>query len=514
MIHAVNRRTFLKGAAAGALGLGLAALGGAYAQSGRRDLTIGINAQISTFDPHHTAASIVGSRYYGLIFDQLTQIDAQGRLGPMLATHWSAEGDVWRFRLREGVVFHDGSTLTADDVVFSLERLLFSPNESPIRATFTPYLDGVRAVGPLEIEVRTTRLDPLLPRRLATPWAAIMPRAAVEATGFDAVQTAPIAAGPYRLVEYRDGDRVVLEPHDAYWGGVPPLGQVTLRLIPENATRIAALQAGEVDMVTTVPPDLLDQIARSTALRVDDVLLFNYMHIYFNTVAGLTANVDVRRALSLGIDRQLIADALWGGRVRVLNDYYLPGEFGHDPARPAFAYDPDAAARALGDAGYAGEALRFTPPATYYTNGRLVTDAITEMWQAIGVNVDYEPLELAGWAERSLTGQQVATLQSFGTSGDPGANSFVTEYAGGNWLSQYYPASDEFKALAREASSSLDEAVRYRNYRAIADILDRDVPFAPMYQSTEFYGVRAGIRWQPHPNFYLDLRPGQFAWEG
>lgn len=508
----ISRRTFLKTAAAAGVGLGLASFAFGQAAPQRRDLRVGINAEVASLDPHHVAGSIVGSRYYGLLFDQLTQVDTAGRLAPMLATHWSAEGTTWRFRLREGVVFHDGSTMTADDAVYSLERLLRSPYESAIRPSFLPYFDTIRATGPLELEITTPRPDPLLPLRLATPNAAVMPRAGVEAAGFDAVQTAPIGAGPYRAVEWRSGDRLVLEAHDAYWGGRPPLGQVTLRLVPENATRVAALQSGELDLVTTVPPDLIGQIERSSGVRVDDVLLNNFMHVYFNTVSGLTANVEVRRALSLAIDRQLIADALWDGRVRVMNDYFLPTEFGHDGARPAFAFDPEGAARALAAAGYAGETLRFTPPATYYTNGRLVTDAIAEMWQAAGVAVDYEPLELAAWAERSLTGQQVATLQSFGTSGDPGAGSLVQEYANGNWISQYYPADDAFKALAAEAGASLDADVRYRNYRAIADRLDRDVPFAPLYQSVEFYGVRAGIRWTPHQNFYLDLRPGAFEW--
>lgn len=509
----VTRRSFLKRSAVAALGIGLLPFVSVGAQA-RRDLTIAINADPGTLDPHHTAGSIVGSRYHGFVFDQLTRVEAGGGLAPMLATHWSADGTRWRFRLRDDVVFHDGSRMSADDVVYSLDRLLRSPYESAIRTTFLPYVGEVRAADPFEVEIETPAPDPLLPLRLATPNAAIMPREAVEAGGFDAVQTAPIGAGPLRVVEWRSGERLVLEPHDGYWGGAPGVGQVVVRVVPENATRVAALQAGEVDMATTLPPDLIGQVERGAGLRVDQVLLNNFMHIYFNTVAGLTGDVEVRRALSLGIDRQLLVDALWDGRVRVMNDYLLPSEFGHDPERPPFAFDPDAARRALDAAGYAGETLRFTPPSTYYTNGRLVTDAVTEMWQALGVTVDYEPLELAAWAERSLTGMQQATLQSFGTSGDPGAGSLVTEYAGGNWISQYYPASERFKALAAEASASLDQDLRRRNYRAIADILDADVPFAPLYQSVEFYGVHSDIRWTPHQNFYIDLRPDAFAWEG
>ncbi|MDR9390655.1 MAG: ABC transporter substrate-binding protein [Trueperaceae bacterium] len=499
------RRNFLKGVAAAGAAAGVGPFP-TFAQAMRPALRVGINAEIASWDPHHQAGSIVGNRYYGLAFDQLVRKDLDGSLIPMLATSWVADGTTWRFDLREGVRFHDGSVMTADDVVFSLERLLFSEYESAIRPTFTPYVREVRATGPLQIEIVTPTRDPLLPRRIATPFVAIMPRAAVEAAGFDAVQTAPIGAGPYKVEAWDVGSSVTFTAHEDYWMGTPPLSELTLNLIPENATRVAALQAGEIDVATTLPPDLLGQVERTADLQVADVLLYNFMHVYFNTVEGVTANPDVRRALALGIDRGLIADALWGGRVAVMRDYYLPSEFGYDPDRAPFPFEPDAATAALDAAGYAGEPLAFTPPATYYTNGRLVTDAINEMWQAIGVNVEYEPLELAQWAERSFARANVATLQSFGTGGDP-ATGFIAEYLAENWIAQYYPASDRFKALAREAASTLDEDVRYRNYRAIADILDRDVPFTPLYQSVEFYGMRSDVRWRPHPNFFLDFRP-------
>lgn len=170
----LTRRSFLKRSAVAALGVGLLPFVHVGAQA-RRELTIAINADPGTLDPHHTAGSIVGSRYHGLVFDQLTRVEAGGALAPMLATHWTADGTRWRFRLRDDVVFHDGSRMSAEDVVYSLERLLRSPYESAIRTTFLPYVGEVRAVGPLEVEIETPAPDPLLPLRLATPNAAIMP---------------------------------------------------------------------------------------------------------------------------------------------------------------------------------------------------------------------------------------------------------------------------------------------------------------------------------------------------
>lgn len=473
-------------------------------------LTIGINAEARSLDPHHVPGAIIGNRVYYMIFDALTRTDNQGAVQPMLATAWENTTETtWVFTLRPDVKFHDGTTMTADDVVYSLNRLLFDDQESLIRTQFLPYITSVEATGDLEVTVTTPAIDPLLPLRLATPYAGIMPQAYTEAAGFDAVQTAPVGAGPYKVVEVIAGDRLVLERHEDYWMGAPAASEVVIRVIPETATRVAALQSGEVDFITTISPDLLPQIESTEGLHVDTVSVYNYMLIYFNTVTGPTANPDIRRALSLAIDRELIADTLWGGQVRVMNDYLLPGEFSYDAERPNFAYDPEQAMALLQQAGYNNEVLEFTPPNAYYTNGSLVTEVITEMWRAVGVNVDYKPLDTSAWADRSLAGEQIATLQSFGTAGDPATSSIIQTW--NSWMGAYYQPSEEFLALASEASASLDDEVRLADYRAIIDILDQDVPFAPLYQSVEFYGVRDGITWQPHQEFYIDLRPDTFS---
>jgi peptide/nickel transport system substrate-binding protein len=473
-------------------------------------LTIGINAEALSLDPHHVPGAIIGNRVYHMIYDQLTRTDSAGQVQPMLATAWENTDDTtWVFTLRPDVQFQDGTVMTAADAAYSLNRLLFSDQESLIRTQFAPYITAVEATGDLEVTITTPAADPLLPLRLASPNAAVMPEAYTESAGFDAVQTAPIGAGPYRVVERVAGERLVLERHDGYWMGEPQFEQIVLRVIPETATRVAALQAGEVDFITTVSPDLVEQLDAADGLRVDTVPVYNFMLIYFNTNAGVTASPEVRRALSLAIDREAIAETLWGGRVRVMNDYYLPGEFAYDADRPAFAYDPEQAMALLEQAGYAGEVLEFTPPADYYTNGRLVTEVIAEYWRAVGVNVEYAPLDTSAWAERSLGGQNVATLQSFGTSGDPATGSIVQTWA--SWVGQYYQPGDEFNALAAEAASTLDEQVRLDNYRAIVDILDRDVPIAPLYQSVEFYAMRDGIEWTPHQEFYIDVRPGALS---
>src|SRR5262249_37599483 len=162
----------------------------------------------------------------------------------------------------------------------------------------------------LEITMMTLSPEPVLPLRLSKTAAAIIPEGYEERKGFEAIQKLPLGAGPYKMVSYTPGDRMMMEPHAEYWGGVPTATQVALRIIPENATRIAALRSGDVDFITTVPPDLVSQVV-SDKTRLDQVMPLNYLAVIFNTVKGPTANLGVRKALSLAIDRATIVKELW-----------------------------------------------------------------------------------------------------------------------------------------------------------------------------------------------------------
>ena len=191
------------------------------------------------------------------------------------------------FTLREGVVFHDGSTMTADDVVYSFERLLDPSNESSnFGQDLQRFIDNISATGDLEVTITTIALDPLLPLRIANYWASIVPRGATEAMDEATRQSTPVGAGPYKIVEYAPGDRLILERHSEYWGGTPAASEVVVRFITEDATRIAALQSGDVDLISQVPVDQLDVIQSTSGLTVASAKTNNHMTVNFNTVKG------------------------------------------------------------------------------------------------------------------------------------------------------------------------------------------------------------------------------------
>jgi peptide/nickel transport system substrate-binding protein len=450
-----------------------------------------------------------------LYCEQLTNIARSGEIEPMLATEWAVDGTEWRFQLRPNVIFHDGSTMTADDVAFSLNRLLAGKEglTVDVAASFKPFITSVEATGDLEITITTPFPDPLMPRRLASTSAYIVPRAYVEAQGDEVMSTRPVSAGPYRVVESDLRENIILERHSEYWMGTPAASRVILRVIPETSTRLAAFQAGEIDLMVNVPLDLIATIEGSSGLRVSNALLGNWMSAIFNAKTGPLSNIHLRRALSLGIDRQSIVDQLWLGLSEVMTDYFVPGEFGYQSGRPAYAYDPDAAQREIEAAGYAGEEIAFTPISSYYPNSELITPVMAEMWTALGLNINFAPLEAAAYGQQLFSGGLTSFIQSYGPVGDAFFFFQLWSSDSSPFRQHYYAPMEEFDQLWQANVTELDQDVRFANYRRMVDLFEADLPLTPIYRSVDSYGVREGILWEAHPNFAIDFRPGSLSLE-
>lgn len=489
--------------------LGLSALfstAGAQATT----LTVGLNATLESLDIHTSIGpNVVGSRVFGVFSDALVSYSADGKLEPALALNWTNNGTAWVFELRQGVIFHDGTEMTASDVVYSFGRLLDPDNASVAASQIRRQVSSVEATGEYEVTITTPAPDPLLPLRLTSYWTAITSEG-TEALDQLTRQTLPIGAGPYRVLEFRTNDRIVFEAHEQYWGGRPTADRVVIRFIPEDATRVAALQAGDVDLITQVPVDQVGQLEASGAVQVVSVPVQSYMTVHFNTRNSPTADPLVRRALHLAIDRELIADELWNGRSRAMTDLLLPGDFGFDETRPVYPYDPEGAREALAQSSYAGEPIRFEFTTGYYPNGDLVTTALAQMWQDVGLNVVLDGTEGSAFLDRYLAGQTEMGLQGRGADGDAQIL-FENWLEGTIWRPAYYVPPAEFDTLIARTATSLDPDQRFADFRRIVEILEEDLPFTPVYQNVDISAMRSNIVWEPHPRQILDFRPGNLS---
>src|SRR5512132_2799206 len=239
----VTRRELLKGAAALSMAGALPGAVAAPAQAQttqKRELIVAQGGDIARFDPHFSTSSN-DIRWSFNLFDNLTSRHPDGKLYPGLATEWKLEGQsTYRFKLREGVKFHNGDPFTSVDAKFSIERT-YDPAAKTMVATALSTIDRIEAPDPFTLVIYTKKPDPLLPARLGFYGGQIVPKKYLESVGADTFNAKPVGTGPVRLTSWAKDDKAILEAYSGYWGGKPGFDRWIMRAIPETAPRIAAL---------------------------------------------------------------------------------------------------------------------------------------------------------------------------------------------------------------------------------------------------------------------------------
>jgi peptide/nickel transport system substrate-binding protein len=401
--------------------LALAAmLGGGTASAA--ELRIGTLAT-PTLDPHflYLDSNVAYQRH---IYGSLLQIDENGRLVPDLATSWEADGEtIWRFRLRQGVTFHDGSPFTAEDVVFSMRRVPSLPSNP---APYTTQLQGVTEVRKLDdhtVEFVTAGFNPILQAQIAQ--LAIVSRAATEGRSTEDFNSgrAAIGTGPYRFVEFTGRDRLVVEPFAAYQGPKPEWSRVTFRVIPSDTARNAALLAGDVDLIEAVPPRDAARLAATPGISVHAGGSTRVMFLGVNLTpgSGQTAGANdprnplmdprVREAISVAMNRQAMVGSLLSGYGATADQIAVAGMTGHVPDAPQDRYSVERARQLLREAGYPDG----FSTALVCTNNRYVADEETcqaagQMLARIGIRAAVEAIPANVYFGRVRAGRNPAPL--------------------------------------------------------------------------------------------------------
>lgn len=510
-MHRLTRRML-----SGSLGLLPLARTGATRAAQSRRLIVGMSGWPPAFEPvlyMQTATR----RVVPQLFDTLLRVDPKNdtTLRPALAESVQRISDqALQVRLRPGVKFHDGSILTAEDVAFSFGPAhLLGPGQAGrgVAMATLDRLDRVEVVDPLTVIVYAKGPDPALEQRLGAWASQIVSRQAFESAGsWDRWANAPVGTGPYKLVEQKTDVRVLLRAHEAYWGGPPPFHELEYRVVPEVASRINGLLAGDLDLITDVPPDQFSSISGRPDLHVVGGAIPNVRYLAIDTTDPVLRDVRIRRALSLAIDRVLITRSLWEGRVSVPNGFQL-ASFGPMFIEdfPAPRYDQDEARALLRAAGYRGDPITYKLLTNYYPTQVATAQALVEMWRAVGLNVHIQMLENfsqiykrpvhAIW-DSSTTANFPdplgLTWHDFGPAG-------TVVQATGPWR------NDEYLALGQRLQSTMDLAERRRAHRRWLEILGtEDPPGIVLHVSGQFYGKRKDVAWQPRAS--LDMGFGPF----
>ena len=507
----VNRRAVL------GLGLGLAARAGRAADAPGRTLRLAVSAAPASLDPHYytlTPSIMVSSH----MFETLVLRDAASRMQPGLAESWQLlDESTWEFTLRDGVRFHDGKPLTADDVAYTLARVPTVTSPSSF-AVYTRAIKAVEVGGPRTVRLKTDGPYPLLPIDLASVF--ILPSTLgrdVPSSDFNSGK-AVVGTGPFRLESYQPGTQVVMSRNADYWGNAPAWDRVDYRVVTNAAARVAALLSGDVDVIDNVPTTDAAQLRGDGRVTVAECpslrLIFLGLDVFRDgptpDVAGpngeaLARNplqdLRVRQALSLALNRAAIVDRVMEGAATAAGQFMPPGTFAHAADLPPPGYDPQAAKALLAEAGYPGGlTITLHGPNDRYVNDAQILQAVAQQWTRVGVRTQVAAAPLSNLIARLSRFECSTFMLGWSNSGGEPSLSLravlgTRDPARGTGLSNYgrysNPAADR---LTDEALRTLDDTRREALLQDAMRLAMRDVAIIPLHQQKNVWATRRGLR--------------------
>jgi len=432
--------------------------------------------------------------------------DAEGKIQPALAESWSNPDPLtWVFKIRKGVKFHNGNDLTAEDLKFSLERILDPANKSP-RASNWPSVDKIEVPDPYTFVIHTKEPYPLTLARMSGSFDIVSKKYFEEVGTEKAIQD-PVGTGPYKFKEWTKNQQVVLEAFDGYWGGRPKIDRVIFRSIPEPSTRLAELLAGTVDIVTDVSADQAADLEGKSGVKVvnADATRVEFVALD-NTREGPLQDVRVRQALNYAVDKEGLLKALYGGHGQAIGQVVSQPMFGYNPDVKPYPYDPDKAKQLLADAGFAnGLSIDFECS----QSDKDTCEAIALQLGKVGVTAKLTVYDNTVSAQRFNQHQSSPMFFSTWLGATQDAEGTLTPRIASAGRSAYFSDPDVDKEI-KAGASTVNEADRLKVYLPLMAELKDKAPWIYLWQGTDTYAVSQRLSgWVPRPDSYLILRGAQ-----
>ncbi|WP_137176524.1 ABC transporter substrate-binding protein [Roseomonas sp. AR75] len=394
------------------------------------NLRIGVEAGPTSLDPHF-ASLITNIAFARHVFQPLMEQDAQQNLRPAIATAMRVVDDTtWEVTLDPRMRFHDGAPVTAEDIAFTIARAGDVPNSPSSFRYATRPVSAVESVNPTTVRIRTHQPTPLLPNFLALVMIVSKKHGEGATTADYNSGRAMIGTGPFRHVSWQPGSPVVMERNPDFGGTAPAFARVEFRPIANAGARVAALQAGDVDLVEIVPPDQFARLRGDTARfsvaeSPSNRLIFLTLDSDRETspfvrakgggpIANPLRDARVRRALSLAINRDAIVSRIMQGQALAAGDLGPPGYFGTSPDLSPTPFDLDQAKRLLAEAGLPdGFAVQVNGPNDRYPNDEQVVQAIAQMWTRLGLTATVETRTRSVWLSEAAQLKYSVNLAGF-----------------------------------------------------------------------------------------------------
>jgi peptide/nickel transport system substrate-binding protein len=475
---------------------GMVLPGSAPAGSAKDSLVIGLGTNIATPDNHKlTGLPAIGA--VSQAGDFLVLMDANSNVTPWLATSWESAdgGKSLILTLRDNVKMHDGNILKAEDVRYSIERF----RKLAIGRAALNMVTAVTVVDDRRVKLTTQApFSPLL-RTLAYPGLSMYSKAAIEKYGDDEFRNHVAGPGPYRVTEFKAGDKMVLTAFDQYWAGKPAIKTITFRMMPEMSARILALESGDVDLIDAISPQETDRLVKDSKLQIVNPPSAGFVRIYVNMQKGPLTDKRLRQAVAYAIDREAIVKSLFRGRAEVARSLAPPGVFGYTGDYDVYKYNPAKARELLKQAGVTN--LKFT---LLHSPGRFllsteVVETIKANLAAVGIDMTIQNLEWGAFSSATSTKLEDTKMEaslSWWRSINGDADSAIADFA-----TKFFPPGNntsffsnaQYDKLYDQEQAETNQARREQQLKEMQKILMEEMPAVPLYRQPNLWVAGAGL---------------------
>lgn len=488
---------------------------GCTATAGASELRVGFSTDALTLDPanhrNRETETIIRNLYDGL----LTRNSRMQIVPEIAESYKQVDTTTYEFKLRQGISFHDGSAMTAEDIKFTFDRLTqekaMDGQTSPRKGLLGP-LTEVTIVDPQTVRFVLSEPWPILPAML--PFQEVVSKAFVEKVGSEGLATQVNGTGPFKLVEWRKGDSIIMERFDDYYGGavdIEPVGKacvdrVIFQIIPESASRVAALLSGDVDIINELPAHSMNQVANNANTEVMTVRGTRTYFVALNNTKAPFDNPLVRKAANHALDKKLIIDKILSGTATPLNGVLSPDAFAFKADLPEYIYDVAKAKELLTEAGYPdGIDVTLDVDGPFKDTAEAVASLLSKAGIRTKVEVGESSLLVKKWREdEEKVGDMWFTSWGNGSL-DPSDIVEPTLQTGGRGNSAGY-SNAKVDELLKAASTELDRDKRIALYHEAQSIVNDDAPWLFLWLPQEIYGVSKRLSgWRPSADSRINL---------